>query len=71
MKNMSFKTLEECIECYGRENLIAIDNLSQIIFYTKNGCQPRFIYENETKQGKITCWFLKNETLYVYKLWQW
>lgn len=67
---MSFKTLEECIECYGRENLIAIDNLSQIIFYTKNGCQPRFIYENETKQGKITCWFLKNETLYVYKLWQ-
>lgn len=70
MKNMDFKTLDDCIECYGRENLIAIDNLSQIIFYTKNGCQPKFIYENETKHGKITCWFLKIETSYVYKLWQ-
>lgn len=69
MKSINFKTLEECVECYGRENLVAIDNLSQIIQYTRNGCQPKFVYENETKPGKITCWFLKSESMYVYKKW--
>lgn len=70
MKVIDFKSLEEAIECYGRENLVAIDNLSQIIFYTKNGCQPKFVFENETKPGKITAWFLKNETNFVYKRWK-
>ena len=69
MRTIQFKTLEECIECYGRANLVAIDNLSQIVFYTKCGCQPKFVYENEIKPGKITCWFLKDETNYVYKKW--
>lgn len=70
MKIINFKSLDEVIDCYGRENLVAIDNLKQIIFYTKNGCQPKFVRENETKNGKISCWFLKSETSYVYKLWQ-
>jgi len=69
MKTFKFESLEECIKCYGRENLIAIDNLSQIIFYTKSGFQPKFVFENENKPGKITCWFLKTETNYVYKKW--
>jgi hypothetical protein len=69
MKDIGFKSLEECFDCYGRGNLVAIDSLQQIIFYTRNGCQPRFVYENETKPGKITCWFLKSETAYVYKKW--
>lgn len=61
--------MEDCFECYGRGNLIAIDNLSQIIFYTQKGCQPKFVYENEKKIGKITAWFLKSETNYIYKEW--
>lgn len=69
MKIINFETLNDAIECYGRENLIAIDCIKQIIFYTKHGCQPRFIFENETKPGRITAWFLKNETSYVYKKW--
>lgn len=69
MKNISFSNLEEAISCYGRENLIAIDMLPQIIFYTKHGCQPKFVFENELKPGKITAWFLKDETKYVYKKW--
>ena len=69
MKVLHFGTLDEAIECYGRENLVAIDNLSQIIFYTKHGCQPKFVFENEVKPGKITAWFLKSETNYVYKQW--
>lgn len=69
LKTIKFDNLDEAIECYGRENLIPIDNLHQVIFYTRNGCQPKFIFENETKPGKLSAWFLKNETSYVYKKW--
>lgn len=69
MKSIDFQSLEEAIDCYGRENLIAIDCIKQIIFYTRHGCQPKFVWEKETKPGQITAWFLKNETNYVYKKW--
>lgn len=69
MRNIKFESLEECFDCYGRGNLIAIDNIKQIIFYTRSGCQPKFVYENERKPGKIAAWFLKNETNYVYRKW--
>lgn len=70
MRSLQFKSLDECIEVYGRGNLIAIDVLAQIIFYTSRGCQPKFVSENQNKPGRLTCWFLKSETAYVYKLWQ-
>lgn len=70
MKLMSFSTLDQCFECYQRENLVAIDTLPQILFYVKMGCQPKYVAENENKQGRITCWFLKSETAFAYKLWQ-
>lgn len=66
---INFNSLEEAIECYGRENLIPIDNLKQSIFYVKNGCQPRFVWEKENATGRITFWFLKAETSFVYKKW--
>jgi hypothetical protein len=69
MNKIQFSSLEEVFECYGRGNLIPIDNLEQIIFYTSHGCQPKFIYENEVKTGKLSFWFLKNETYFVYKKW--
>ena len=69
MKNIKFDSLNEAIECYGRANLVAIDNIKQILFYTHHGCQPKFVFENETKPGKIAAWFLKNETNYIYKKW--
>lgn len=69
MKRIQFNNLDEAIECYGRENLIAISNLSQIIFYTRYGAQPKFIWESEDKPGKITAWFHKDETHYIFKKW--
>lgn len=69
MKKIQFKTLDECIECYGRGNLIPIDCLKQILFYTSHGCQPKFIWEKENEPGRLTCWYLKDETNYVYKKW--
>ena len=69
MKAIQFGSLEEAIDCYGRENLIAIDCIKQIIFYTTHGRQPKFVWEKENDPGRLTCWFLKNETNYVYKKW--
>ena len=69
MKIIKFDTLDEAVECYGRENLIAIDCIKQIIFYTSHGCQPKFVFENECKPGKIAAWFLKCETNHIYKKW--
>lgn len=69
MKTIDFISLEEAISCYGRENLIPIDCIKQIIFYTRHGCQPKFVWEKEGKPGQITAWFLKSETNFVYKKW--
>lgn len=69
MKQLDFKSLYEAVECYGRENLVAIDCLKQVIFYISHGCQPKFIWENEEKPGRITAWFLKSETNFVYRKW--
>jgi len=69
MRQLCFNTLEECFECYGRENLIPIMNLEQAIFYTANGCQPKYVCESEVKLGKVTFWFHKEETNFVYRRW--
>lgn len=70
MTNIQFNSLDEAIQCYGRKNLIAINNLHQIIFYTQHGCQPKFIFENELKPGQITAWFLKAESDWIWQKWQ-
>lgn len=70
MKLFSFSTLDEAIECYGRNNLIPIDNLKQIIFYTQLGLQPKCVFETEGKPGRITAWFHKGETQYAYQQWK-
>lgn len=69
MNKINFTSLQECISCYGRKNLIPIDRISQIIFYTAHGCQPKYICENELKPGKLSAWFLKSETNYIYQKW--
>lgn len=68
-RKIEFKSLNEAFECYGRDNLIPIDLIKQQIFYAKNGCQPVFIWEKEGSDGKLTCWYLKSETMYVYHKW--
>lgn len=69
MKLLNFTTLDEAIECYGRENLVPINNLQQIIFYTQLGCQPKFVFETEGKPGRISFWYHKGETAIAYRKW--
>lgn len=70
MKRIKFASLDEAVECYGKENLVAIDCLKQQIFYVTHGVQPKFVWEKEGSPGKITFWFLKSDTDWVYKKWR-
>ena len=63
------KELQNLIDIYGRDSLVCVGFLKQIMFYAKNGCQPKFIYENELKPGYITAWYLKEETIQAKKAW--
>lgn len=66
---MKFNTLEEAIDCYGRDNLVPIDFIKQQLFFAKCGVQPKFIWEKEGQKGKLTAWYLKCETTYAFEKW--
>lgn len=63
--------MDEVKECYGRENIVPIDFIAQILEYARMGCQPVHTCESEkpNKKGKLVCWYLKSETQYAYKKW--
>lgn len=71
ISRLKLKTLQDVKDCYGEDNLIPIDFLPQLIFYTSKGVQPVYVCESEKedKKGKIAYWFLKSETQWVYKKW--
>lgn len=66
---MVFHSLQDAIDCYGRENLVPIDFIKQQIFFAKAGVQPKFIWEKEGSEGRLTCWYLKSETTFAKKRW--
>jgi len=70
MIGMNFPTLDAAKSCYGEENLVAITNLKQIIFYSTQGCQPKFVFGDESNGEKLTAWYLVSETKYVYNKWK-
>lgn len=72
ISNLKLETLQDVFKCYGKENLICLDLLKQIIFYTSRGIQPVFVCESEknSRKGQLVCWFLKSETKYVYQKWK-
>ena len=69
MRLKQFESLDAALDCYGRDSLIPIDYLPQIIFYTASGYQPKFVFESEIRPGRITAWFHKRETAGVYREW--
>ena len=72
ISNLKLKTTQDLFTCYGKDNLICLDLLKQIIFYTSKGVQPLFVCESEkeSRKGQIVCWFLKSETQWVYQKWR-
>lgn len=65
-----FENLQEVYECYDKENIIAVTNIAQIIFYTsKYKLQPKWIDESLENKGRIVCYFHKGETKKAYFEW--
>lgn len=69
---LKLETIQDVFDCYGKENLICLDLLKQIIFYTSKGIQPVFVCESEkeSRKGQLVCWFLKSETQWAYQKWK-
>lgn len=72
ISRIKLETVQDVFDCYGKDNLVPIDFLKQIIFYTSKGIQPVFTYESEKedRKGQLVCWFLKSETQWAYKKWK-
>ena len=72
MATLKLETKKDVMDCYGEENLVPIDHIRQIIFYTSRGVQPVFTCESEEKgkKGRLVCWFLKSEIRWVYEKWR-
>ncbi len=72
ISNLKLETIQDVFCCYGEENLVCLDLLKQIIFYTSKGVQPIFVCESEKEErkGQLVCWFLKSETQWVYQKWK-
>lgn len=72
ISRLKLETKQDVLDCYGENNLVPIDLIKQIIFYTSKGVQPVFTCESEKegREGQLVCWFLKSETQWVYQKWK-
>ena len=68
VNNIKFKTLADVEEVYGKNNLVKLVNLKQILFYCKNGLQPVFIEEGY--KGKLVAWYHKPSTSKLWEYWK-
>lgn len=54
---------------YGKDSLVCIARIDQIIFYTRHGLQPELTLPSDKEEGHIVCWFHKNKTKLIYQRW--
>ena len=64
-----FSSIDEVYKCYGKENIIPITQMPQIIFYTSKHIQPKWIQESSKNPGRLCCFFHKGETKKCYEEW--
>lgn len=62
------KTFEDVIDTYGRDNLIKICNIKQIVKYAVLKCQPVWI--DEGYGGKLIAYYFKPETDKAWDYWK-
>jgi hypothetical protein len=64
-----FKTPNEVMEHYGRNNIISLVNLQQILTYADWGVQPIFIYRSEFDK-KLVAYYIQSDTDEVWMRWR-
>ena len=68
MIRIKFKTLDDVKQVYGESNLIRLCNIRQILFYAKNGVQPKWI--DEGFDNKLIAYYFTPETEMAWKYWK-
>lgn len=62
--------VDEAINYFGRDNLIAVTFTKQAIFYVRHGVQPVFVFPRENDGKQMVYWFKKSkETAALKKMW--
>lgn len=71
MKKQVFDSLDEVYEAFGKDGVIPITFMPQIIFYLSNyNIQPVWTTPSETNKGQVAFYFIKAETKKPYEAWQ-
>lgn len=66
---MGFKTPSEVMDCYGRNNVLSLVNLQQILTYADWGVQPVFIFRSEFDK-KLVAYYVQSDTDEVWVKWR-
>lgn len=66
---MDIKTPTELKNTYGKENIISLVNIQQILTYADFGVQPKMIFRSEF-DNKIVAYYLQEDTTEVWKMWR-
>lgn len=66
---MKFKTPNEVINYYGKENIISLVNIQQILTYADWGVQPELIYRSEFDK-KLVAYYIQSNTDEAWKRWR-
>lgn len=66
---MNLKTPNEVIKHYGKENIVSIVNIAQILFYADENVQPVLIYRSEFDK-KLVAYYLMEDTENAWRKWR-
>lgn len=70
IKKLPFDSLDEVYEAFGKDGVIAITKMAQIIFYiSRYAIQPVWICPSDTNVGKMAYYFIKPQTKKPYEEW--
>ena len=65
---IKFKTFDDVIKVYGKDNIVTLVNIKQIVQYAKMECQPVFI--DEGYDGKLVAYYYRPETKMAWEYWR-
>ena len=65
---IKFKSFDDVIKVYGKENIIKLVNIKQIVQYAKMQCQPVWI--DEGYNGKLVAYYYRPETQLAWEYWR-
>jgi len=66
---MKFKTPNEVMDYYEKQNVVSLVNLQQILTYADWGVQPVLIFRSEFDK-KLVAYYFQDDTTDAWKRWR-